>query len=37
MNTELRKKPKNDLEKDLYKIMVNAGKNYGKCKEAERY
>ena len=39
MNTDLRKKVKNQFEKDFFKLMNNAffWKNYGKCQKTQRY
>ena len=37
MNTKFRTKQKNDFEKDILKLINNALKNYGKCKNAQRY
>ena len=35
MNTDLRKKAKNDFEKDFFKLINNIvfGKNYGECEK----
>ena len=39
MNTKLRQKAKNNVEKDFFKLMNNAvfGKNYMECKKIKRY
>ena len=38
MNSKLRTEAKkNDFEKDILKLINNALKNYGKCKNAQRY